>query len=218
VKTKTFALAGIMAISAATQASAAQTNERWPRWYLGITGDMTFLNDSDITGASRGKLSFDMGGGGNLALGYEPALMQPFGSMRFEVETGYHSNGIDTATVGGVTGNGSGSLTAWTYMANAYYDFRNSTAWTPYVGGGVGGAQLNLGNSSGAGNTGDKDNVFAWQLMAGMAYAPVSLPMTDWLIGYRFIDTQDGTFAAGASKIKVAYEAHNIEAGVRLRF
>jgi len=216
---KALAAAGIITLAAIAQAQAAQTQERWPRWYVGLSGGLTFLADSDISGASSGSLEFDAGFGGNVALGYQPAIaMQPFSSMRFEVEGGYHSNSLDTSTIGAVTTNGSGNMSAWTYMANAYYDFRNSTGWTPYVGAGAGMADVHLSRSSGAGNTDSEDNVFAWQLMAGMAYSPANTPLIDWVLGYRFLDTNDANFNTATSRIEAEYQSHSVEAGMRLRF
>src|SRR5262245_42200591 len=94
--------AGVLAFtSAATDANAAQP--RWPLWYVGLSGGVTFLEDTDISGGATGNLDFKEGGNVALAIGYNPPMtLQPFSNMRFEFEVGYHYNGTDSLTLGGV--------------------------------------------------------------------------------------------------------------------
>lgn len=197
----------------------AQTQERWPRWYLGLSGSVVFLNDGDIGGAVTGEMEYDVGYGLGAAIGYmPPAGMEPFNSMRFEAELGYRSNDLDQRVTAGVASAARDEIRVWSYMANAYYDFRNTTRWTPYVGAGAGGAKVKLGMQSGLGNTDETDNVFAYQFMAGLYYSPQSLPQTDWGLGYRYFATGDVEYATAASRVDLEYDSHNIEFGARFRF
>lgn len=217
---KLLATASVLAlISLVSQANAAN-EERWPRWYLGLSGGVAFLPDTDIKGGTTGNVDYKMGGVGTASLGYMPAIAgQPFSNMRLEFEAGYHSNRLDGATVSGSPVATHGRLLAFSYMGNVYYDFRNTSPWTPYVGAGAGGARVSLSKRSGLGNTDSSDNVFAWQLMTGLAYAPTSMPMTEWSVGYRFFDMSDPSFHTASASAKLENPmAHNVELGARFRF
>lgn len=209
------------ALSLSIMAAQAQADERWPNWYAGLSGGVTFLGDSDISGSSTGELGYEsIGGIGTFALGYvPPAAFQPFSNMRFEAELGYHYNGTDGATIGGAPVAAGDQLQAVSYMGNIYYDFRNNSRWTPYLGAGAGGATVSLSKRSGLGNTTSNDNVFAYQFMGGLSYAPVTMPMTEWGLGYRYFATQDPEFRTATGQIKVEdYRTHNVEVGGRFRF
>ena len=115
---KAFALGtGLAAalLAAPSFAATGPTNA----WYAGVSGDLTWMGDSDT------------GGGANVDIGYR------FNNVRVEGEVGYHdaSGGGDAAHY-------------WSYMGNAYYDFSNSwsaSSWkiSPYVGAGIGVADIN---------------------------------------------------------------------------
>jgi OmpA-OmpF porin, OOP family len=212
-------ISGIMA--AGMVVSQANANEeRWPRWYVGLTGGVTFLEDDDISGGATGNMDFKTGGMGAISLGYMPALtMQPLSNMRFEAELGYHFNKLDSLTLSGTPTATDGQIQGYSYMGNLYYDFRNSSQFTPYIGGGAGGAHLMLNRTSGLGNTDTGDNVFAYQFMGGIAYAPTTMPATEWNLGYRYFVAQDPTFGSPTGKIKRDdYTAHNVELGGKFRF
>ncbi len=215
------ALTAIAFAAIAVSNAQAQENERWPRWYLGLSGSLTFLNDSDVRGASSGKQDYNSTGGGvNFSLGYMPPLGGGMlGNFRIEAEGGYHTVGLDSYVLNGTPGTSSGRTSAWSYMGNLYYDFRNASRWTPYMGAGAGGADVKLSKTSGLGNTSDHDNVFAYQFMAGLSYAPQSIPLTEWNLGYRYFATQNPEFATATGPIKLTdYNAHNVEVGAKFRF
>lgn len=203
-------------------ASQSHAQERWPRWYAGLSGGPTFLDDSDIGGASTGELDYDTTGGfGVVSLGYmPPSAFQPFSNMRLEAELGYHHSGIDGVTIGGTpVANPRGAVQMISYMGNVYYDFRNDSQWTPYLGAGAGGARVSLSKNSGLGNTGGNDNVFAYQFMGGIGYSPRSLPQTEWVLGYRYFAIQDPEFRTATTPVEIEdYNTHNVEIGGRFRF
>jgi len=124
-----------------------------------------------------------------------------------------------------------------TLFVNAYYDFHNSTAFTPYLGGGLGLAfirakgnygwdSFNGGVPTGASESismGAKSTVnFAWNIGAGAAYAinnNISLDM-----GYRFAGLggakskwNDDWLASGRIKTKNVY-MHQVMLGARFTF
>ena len=138
-------------IAAPSFAATASTQA----WYAGISGDLTWMGDSDL------------GGGGNVDLGYR------FNDLRLEGEVGYHD-----ASGGGDAGH------YWSYMGNAYYDFNNTwntSGWkiSPYVGAGIGDASV------------DGDNSFAYNGMVGLSFASASMPNATYRLGYRYFDTTD---------------------------
>ena len=114
------------------------------------------------------------------AVGY--AFNQNF---RVDLEYGYQEADFDK--VAGVNMDGAASLTVHTALANGYYNFKNSTQITPFIGGGVGAAFLEL-NSGGSIN----DTVLAYQGTAGASYS-----VNDHLAvtgSYRYTGTEDGAF------------------------
>lgn len=71
-------------------------------------------------------------------------------------------------------------------MMNAYYDIDTNTAFTPYVGGGIGYARLKGSVDSRFGELSKSSDEFAWQLGAGVAYALNDNVSLD--LGYRYSD------------------------------
>lgn len=213
MKSKLFCLSLATCALTASSALAAPQPERFPRWYLGLTGGLQFLQDSDL---SNGTLEYNSGYEALGSIGYMPNWSSPIlNNTRLEFEIGYRSAELDKATISGVSVNAGREAIVWSYMANAYYDFRNSSRWTPYVGVGGGGAQVFLSKSSGLGNTEDKDTSFAYQLMAGVSYAPTSIPLTEWSIGYRYF----GVDGADFGNIQLDdLNSHNVEVGAKFRF
>ena len=130
------------------------------------------ISDLEIT-----TINFYGGFNGELAVGYK------FNDFRTDVSLGYSNYAANTQNfIFGQIDSGAvpatGALGLWTVMFNGYYDMpirlKNGalSRWSPYLGGGVGYANLslpecaNLGACYGAGSTG----AFAWQAKAGMSY------------------------------------------------
>ena len=172
-----------LASSATIPAYAATT--KWGGWYGDLSGDLTWLRHSDT------------GGGGNVALGYR------FSDFRLEGEAGYHGAGGD----GGHSG-----THYFTYMGNLYYDFNrafpsSNSGWqvVPYIGGGLGDAQVHLGNSSFSNTFRHHDNDFAYQGMAGLTFVSDSMPHTDWSLGYRYLGTDQDNLHANNLELAIRY-------------
>ncbi len=185
--------------------------ERWPRWYLGLSGGLTLQEDSDLNGV--GELSFDSGTSFSAALGYRPHFQNAFlNSTRWEAELYYSQNDTDKLTPngGGAPIASNGDLRSTAIMINAFYDIHNASSFTPYVGLGVGGAEVELNGIT----TGDSEHVFAYQAMTGIGYAPETLPFVDFSLGYRFFATNE----AEVNGAELDNMQHNIEFGVHLNF
>jgi len=203
----------------ATTAFAARQNGSW---YAGISGDVSTLNSTNVTGATAGdNLKYKFSSGGNVAVGYEPQMFNNgTGDVRLEVEGGYHAFGLKDVTAGGVENTSpNGDLRVATLMGNVYYDLHNSTSLTPYIGAGAGDAQINFAKNNGFGATTSSDNRFAYQFMAGVSYTMPSMPKVDWSLGYRFLGTTSPQFTTTTGDIKLdAIHASNAEIGLKYHF
>lgn len=179
-------------------------------------------NPAALTGGGAGSFSFgstehDTLWGGALAIGYDfyPRFDLP---LRMELEYALYSNASGSGNydmppslanqivnIKNSTGRSAQVdldlklRNIQTLMFNAYWDFHNSTNFTPYIGAGVGLAFLQTDGSvtttmyRGAGTTkvykqdiGTRNNTnFAWQVGAGCSYAFTDTISLD--LGYRFM-------------------------------
>lgn len=130
-----------------------------------------------------------------VALGYQFTPL-----TRVELEAGYRNNDIDGAP---------GDADTWTWMVNAFWDFKNDTRFTPYIGGGIGWAYQNIDSAG----VDDSDNAFVYQVGGGASY---NLNQ-NWALtaDYRWVDTGDFDYGAGGDE---DYSAHEVRAGVRYTF
>lgn len=207
-------------LSSVASFADANAQERFPKWYVGLQGAVNFVDDSDLSnppifGGGSVDIDYDNGFGAGVALGYMPAGTQSFlDMMRFDLEYYYRKSDVDTFA----GGSGSGDITSNSLMLNAYYDIATGTGWVPYLGAGAGLSEIEL--QTGTGSVDDSDTVFAWNLMAGVGYAPTSMPNTVWSIGYRYFAAEDPEFGitGTTSTTETDYDVHNVEAGVRLLF
>jgi opacity protein-like surface antigen len=206
--------------AAAYLASSATANaqEQWPAWYVGLHGSLAFVEDADVEDgttapATGGEVSFDEGYGYGAAIGYRlPFTMAPWNQLRVEAEVHQERADVDeVASAPGLATAFNDNTTATAYMANLYYDFLTEVGYVkPYVGAGAGWADVELGSES--------DNMFAWQLMAGLGYVPESFPYTEWTLGYRYFNTADAEFNYGAGPIEMEYSSHGVELGAKFLF
>ena len=126
--------------------------------------------------------------GGALALGYD--FNSQFGvPVRAEVEYALRGNSEKSWNYGRGM-DFKGAWNASTLFLNLYYDFRNSTAFTPYVGAGLGMA-FNYANYTFSspgyhGNFDEHSTNFAWNVGAGVAYDITDSLAVD--LGYRYVN------------------------------
>jgi len=186
-------------------------------WYISGNVGAVFVNDSDISGSDPtipasidGEIEFDTGFGINGAVGYG------IGNVRLEGELSYRTADMDklsgTATIGSLTlsgsGDVSGDVTSLGLMANVWYDIETGTKWVPFIGAGIGLANVDAeieGES-------EDDTVFAYQVGAGIGYEISD--STTATLGYRYFATSDPDFDG----IEAEVGTHNIEVGVRFAF
>jgi opacity protein-like surface antigen len=201
--------------------------------YFSVHGGATILNEADQTDAAdttafSTATDFDTGYNVGGAVGVK------LSNFRFEFELGYSQVGADSmeitndAGIGVALGLGSltglkidldGDVNTLSYMANAYYDFKNKTNFTPFVGFGVGGATVYYNDikTSGVLIVDDNDTVFAYKLGAGLAYKiSESLNLTG---DYHYLATTDLEFTdSTGAKFDSEYESHNVNLGIRYTF
>jgi len=215
---KSFVVTGLGVLMAAfTLSNAHADDERWPRWYIGLTGNYTIMQNQDVSNTSTSSLQMDNGWGAGGSIGYLPSSSIPvINALRFEAEITYHDNGVSRANrVNGTQLGGNGAdYSSTAYMVNMFYDFPTGSKWSPYIGAGIGFASLHLPTNSNAGNTGSSDNEFAYQGLVGIGYSPDSIPNTQWTLGYRYLATSDPTFGGASTE----YSTNNLEVGAKFRF
>jgi opacity protein-like surface antigen len=150
---------------------------------------------------------------------------------QFSTTTGEGST-ITTRVTSGHSGEVPANLRmrAWSLMANAWYDFDLGLPVTPYVGGGIGLALVKisgqLGHFAGDGSTvvgtlfEKNDNVFAWQLGAG-----VSMPITDTVkafVDYRYFAADDAHLMLEpgyhGGSINADFNSQSVMVGLRFNF
>ena len=115
-----------------------------------------------------------------------------------------------------------------TLFLNAYWDFHNDTAFTPYIGGGLGLGFIQSEyeiSASGAGMSGSgsenfTNTVFAWNAGAGVAYAITDNLSAD--LAYRFVGLgyheNEKTIEGVKAKVGMAPYANEFSLGLRYTF
>ena len=150
------------------------------------------------------EITFDTGFGITAAIGnaYENGL-------RGEVEFGYRTSDVDDfdSDSGSVSNNG--DISTLSLMLNGYYDFMPKETISPFIGAGIGYANVE-GDFDELGS--EDDNVFAYQVAVGVAFAINPQMKID--VQYRYFDTDDGDF----DDLEVEYGTHNAMLGVRYSF
>lgn len=171
------------------------------------------------------RVEFDPGISVGGAAGYD------FGYVRLEVEMAYRYadlSSIRDETSGDSYGSIHGSLGVFSAMANGFIDLHNSSPVTPYFGGGIGVATLDMDDVSGVrkGGTGERvrlydsgdDTVFAYQIGVGVEIA--LNPRFSLDLGYRYFGTSSACFDDDDSLLEtdMNFESHNGILGLRYRF
>lgn len=202
-------LAGTTLLAAAGPAYSAPT-------FLYVRADAggSFPTGNDLDGFGTSPL-FGVG------VGFSPL---PF--LRTDVTLSYRSDysGSATETISpGVTGSAKSDIKSLVGMLNAYYDFPTIINVKPYVGGGVGFARNELGDTTvtvgGATATigGSTKTQFAWQLGGGVAFSVAPAIALD--IAYHYLDAgkfETASFAGTTASGRL--RAHEVTAGIRVGF
>lgn len=190
---------GVLAAVAAIFISPAANAEPW---YVGGFGGLNFTHDGNVNGVGT-QASYDLG---LAAGGYVGFYVQE--NIRLEAELSYRSNDIDKR--GGVPIAGKAESVA--VMANAFFDFKIESAVEPYLGAGIGFAEVDYTIT---GLTFD-DTVIALQLVGGMGIEIA--PATQLTVDYRLFVTDDLNIGGGVGFGDVEYVNSAILVGIKRSF
>ena len=182
-------------------------------WYVDFGGQFSLLQEQTIKDGvipgGKGELASDPGFGVTGALGYAWE-----NGLRTEAELGYRRNDFDKVSGGAYgtrfTGGVDGHTSALSGMFNVLYDYDTKSAFTPYIGSGLGLA--NVTAESDRLRVDNNDVVFAYQFMGGVRYA-----LTDNIslrTGYRYLTTTAPEIRGSSGE----YGSNNVEMGLTFGF
>jgi opacity protein-like surface antigen len=180
----------------------------------GQVGATSVLDADNTAFGDTIETSYDLGFNVGAAGGYD------FGLLRVEGEITYRQNDVDELGVPG-TGSvgGDGDISAFSLMANGFWDIETGSPVTPYLGAGIGVALVSMNDVGALGLTlaDDDDTVFAYQFAAGVAFDLNPSMALD--LGYRFFATTDPEFTdPDGVKFDSEYMSHNLSLGLRYTF
>ncbi|MEO0399925.1 MAG: OmpA family protein [Pseudomonadota bacterium] len=215
------------AVSAMAVAPAANADEGW---YGSLGAGYSYVQDdldTEIVGAginTDSDADYDNGYGVYFALGKHLG-----NGFRGELEYSYRDNDVrhialdgqgGLPNIGGATY--SGDLAAHFAMLNLLYDFSVNDTFTPYIGGGIGYANIDsdFTNTAPAVRVDDAASTIAAQGIAGLAVALADNLSFD--LSYRYVVAGDtahnGTVGATPVAVETSYHNHSIFGGLRFHF
>lgn len=206
------ALAGFALAGAAVRADQAPAVGSL---YLALDGGFAHLEDAPIDyahGALPGRsIGFEPGWGLSGAIGWRTRLMS---RVRAELEIGHRENGVKIVTPGNAPG---GSTQATSYLVNGYFDIPICSRLRPYVGAGLGFAEIHQTLEADGGTLSDSNSHgFAYQFIGGL----------EVLLAQRWSATVDYRYLATTSPLFVdrnglfynsEYQSHAAFVGLRWR-
>ena len=189
-------------------------------FYIELSPGVSILADADISGAGfSGKAEFDpclcMIAG---AVGY-----RFLDQVRSEINLSYRQVDVNELNAPSISLDGRGDASAFAVMANAYYDFDIGYSVSPYLGIGIGFANIEVdtGSSDTVLAIDDNSSEFAWNVMVGISeHASEHIVLS---LGYRYFGTTEPELSASALgvssvKLKAKIELHEILFGFRYNF
>jgi opacity protein-like surface antigen len=149
---------------AATPANATNDNAG----YVGIEAGVLMPRDLDLDW-DFGDVSYDYDFDIDYKKGIDADIIggYDFGQFRAEAELGYKKAKHDKFQIDGDSFDADGHTRTWSLMGNVLWNPSISDRFDAYLGGGAGWAwsKIDLGDDAS-----EKDNAFAWQLIAGLGY------------------------------------------------
>lgn len=197
----------------ATHAYAFDWEKVIEQRYVNIGGGPHYPDESNVRGASNTQMTFSGGYSFSSALGYRSVSKR---NVRMELEASYRLSKIDSF---GTANNG--DLHGFALMANMFYDIRNESFITPYMGLGLGLTHMRLDQPATLNADDSHDTVGAYQLIAGIAYDPKPQSDAIFHVNYRYFGTiTKPEFEDSVSGLSSSYEytTHVVELGMRLNF
>lgn len=186
---KTAFVAAALLVGSAGAASAQDAG-----WY--VRGDLGAAFQGEVDG--NPKLKADNGWAGAVGAGYD-------------LGNGFRTEGELVYLKSDLKGSAGGDLKTLGGFANVYYDFNRTGTWRPFIGGGVGFAQVKADTRT----VDDDDTGFAYQAKAGVAYK-----INDkWTgeVAYRYVGVTDVTLGSGVGKVDGDFNSQAVTVGVRYK-
>jgi opacity protein-like surface antigen len=138
-------------------------------------------------------------------------------SFRVEVEYAFRSDARASWDRGGGAQKFDATFNVQTLLANVYYDIDTSTAFKPFVGGGLGVSFLYADyKPEGASSYHDTTTGFAWHVGGGVAYDVNEFVTVD--LAYRFAGFGHAEARMGSTTTKNYMTANEFLLGLRLNF
>jgi len=218
-------LASILAVSLVFASQALAVNG-----YVGGSLGVTIPQDSTLSD-SLGEFATVKNDVGPMMTLFGGA---DFGFLRLEGEFGFLSSNVSSINAapgvhfdsiyGPVTTiNPDVNVSVFTGMMNAWFDFKNKSRVTPYIGGGIGFAYVYVGDTWGNDHYYDynyynDDTVFAWQVGGGVAIRLI--PNLDLDLGYRYLaaDNLNLNYFYWGPQDKTSFTSSNVTVGIRYTF
>jgi len=209
---------GSMFYLAPTQAGAADFSGLYvtPKFVYSHT-NTDFEAHANAGSAKIGGYSDSLFGGA-IAIGYDfkPRFEVP---VRLEFEYSILSSFEDSEALS-PTINVTGKFDTQVFFINTYYDFHNTSKFTPYIGVGIGMSLVDTKIDANGINIfpSNTETNFAWNIGTGISYAFTDKMSVD--LAYRYVQLGDGeTKTIAQSFIKAdSIDAHQIMLGFRYTF
>ncbi|HEY3951038.1 outer membrane protein [Phenylobacterium sp.] len=188
--------AALLAVPAAASAAPSGSSDD-NGWYVRGDAGATFSGRIDGTNGPRSDSGWAIDAGVGKSLG---------NGWRAEGQILYLDNS-------GKSGFGDTKVTAG--LASVYYDFLPDSQWRPFLGAGIGVAQVKEDGGPAAAPHGDK-TTFAYQVGGGIAH-----PFNDQLTGeiaYRYLGAPDVKFGGAGARVNGDFGASLVTVGLRYKF
>ncbi|MDD2734399.1 MAG: outer membrane beta-barrel protein [Desulfuromonadaceae bacterium] len=179
------------------------------RSYVGASAGVVLSDDSSVTDSNGtvADVSYDPGLSLSAVIGHEFGL-----GFRLEAEVNYKKADTDKFKSPWMTRNLNSDFRSLGMMVNAYYDFQPSMVFTPYVGAGLGFANVNMSSADVNGSriwNSDSATAFAYQVGFG-GNVMINRRMA-FDLGYRYFGTNDFDIDRVSSNLG----SHNILFGLK---
>lgn len=179
------------------------------RSYVGATAGVVLSDDSSVTdiNGTGADVSYDPGFSLSAVIGHEFGM-----GLRLEGEVNYKMADTDKFKSQLGTRNLDSDFRSLGMMVNAFYDFQPSMAFTPYVGAGLGFANINMSSADVNGSriwNSDSATAFAYQIGFG-GNVMINRRMA-FDLGYRYFGTNDFDIDRVSSNLS----SHNILFGLK---
>ncbi len=164
--------------------------------------------DLAVPGVGTAELSSDAGFMFGLALGMKND------SFRLEGEVAYRTNDGDRISGPGGSVSITGDVTTTSLLANGYIDIGSSGSVIPFIGAGLGFANVAIDSP---GLADDSDTVFAYQFIAGVGFSINPRLMLD--LSYKYLGTSTPSFSdVVGDEFELDYSSHAVQLGIRYAF